>query len=92
MAKVCIVKNAYEADVKAVQVARAEEADLLVFVETAGAKALGDTRWFYAGSVFACTTKLFWTNPDDPKALKVFFVDDESEARWTREHPLRGGL
>ena len=92
MAMICVVKVAHQADVKAVKVDQADEADILVFVEKSGARALGDTRWFYAGSVFACTTKLFWADRDDGDALKVFFVDDESAARWTRDHTLRGRL
>jgi Family of unknown function (DUF6150) len=92
MAMIAFVKTAYEADVKAVKVAGAEEADILVFVHKSGAKAIGDAQWFYVGNVFVCTAKIFWAAPDDPAALKVFFVDDPSQARWVRDHPLRGQL
>jgi hypothetical protein len=91
MAKIYVVKQAYEADVVAAKVADPGEADILVFLEPGGAGALGDTLWFHAGK-FGATCKLFWTGRDDPKALKVFFVKERSEARWVRDHPLRGQL
>jgi hypothetical protein len=92
VAKIFVVERDYQADIKAVKVDRAEEADILVFVEKNGARALGDTRWFYVGGIFSCTAKVFWADRDYPGALKVFFVDEESEAKWTTEHPLRGQL
>ena len=91
MAKIHVVKHAYEADVVAAKVIDASEADILVFLEPGGARALGDTRWFYAGK-FQSTTKLFWAGRDDPNALKVFFVEEESQAKWVKDHVLRGQL
>jgi len=96
MAKIHVVKQAYEADVVAVKVVDEREADILVFVEPGGARAMGDTRWFYVGK-FQATTKLFWASPGDANvgeanALKVFFVNEESEAKWVKDHRLRGQL
>jgi hypothetical protein len=92
MAKIVLVKNAYEADVKAIKVASEHEADILVYMDKLGATALGDTRWYHVG-LFQATTKLLWVGADDPGALKVFFVEDASQARWvTEDHPLRGQL
>ena len=91
MAKIHVVSQAYEADVVAAKVDRADEADILVFLEPGGARALGDTRWFYAGK-FQSTTKLFWAGREDPNALKVFFVKEESQAKWVKDHVLRGQL
>jgi hypothetical protein len=92
MAKIVVVKNAYEADVKAIKVASEHEADILVFMDKLGATALGDTRWYLVG-LFQASTKLYWAAPDDPCDLKVFFVEDASQARWvTQDHPLRGRL
>lgn len=91
MAKIHVVKQAYEADVVAAEVADPGDADLLVFLDRGGAKALGDTRWCYAGK-FRATTKLFWADRSDANALKVFFVEEESQARWVKDHTLRGQL
>lgn len=90
MAKIFIVKRDYEADVKAVKVDSQDEADILVFVDKAGAKAIGDAHWYYVGSEFACTAKVFWAERDYPGAVKVFFVGEASEAKWIRDHPSRG--
>ena len=91
MAKIHLVRQAYEADVVALKVMDAGEADILVFVEPGGARAIGDTHWFYAGK-FQATTKLFWGGHRDAIALKVCFVKDESQAGWTKDHALRGQL
>lgn len=91
MAKIHVVKNAYEADVVAAKVLDAGEADILVFLDPGGARALGDALWCYA-SKFSSTSKLFWAGRDDPDALKVFFVKEESQAKWVKDHPLRGQL
>ncbi|MDQ2860371.1 MAG: DUF6150 family protein [Pseudomonadota bacterium] len=96
MAKIHVVKQAYEADVVAFKVLDEREADILVFVEPGGARAMGDARWFYVGK-FQATTKLFWASPEDvnvgdSNALKVFFVHEESEAKWMKDHVLRGQL
>jgi len=91
MAKIHVVKQAYEADVVAAKVVDPNEADIHVFLEPGGARALGDTRWFYAGK-FQATTKLFWAGREDPNALKVFFVEEESQAKWVKDHALRGQL
>lgn len=91
MAKIHIVRQAYEADVLAVKVGDPGEADIHVFLEAGGARALGDTLWFYAPK-FQATTKLFWATPGEAGALKVFFVAAESEAKWVKDHGLRGQL
>ncbi len=91
MAKIHLVKQAYEADVVALEVADREEADLLVFVQPSGARALGDALWFHAGK-FQSTVALFWAKLGEPHALKVCFVKEEIQAGWTRNHPLQGRL
>ena len=91
MAKIHVVRNAYEADVVAAKVLDAAEADIHVFLEPGGARALGDARWFYALK-FGATCKLFWAGRDDANALKVFFVKEESQAKWVKDHVLRGQL
>ncbi|MEO8925667.1 MAG: DUF6150 family protein [Caulobacteraceae bacterium] len=91
MAKIHVVKQAYEADVLAAKVDDPRDADILVFLEPGGARAIGDARWFYTAK-FQATTKLFWAGPEDAGALKVFFVEAESEAKWVKDHGLRGQL
>ncbi len=91
MAKIHVVKRAYEADVVAAKVVDPAEADILVFLDPGGARAIGDTLWSYAGK-FQATTKLFWAGREDPNALKVFFVEEASQAKWMKDHVLRGQL
>ena len=64
MAKVFVVKQDYQADVKCFKVDHEYQADLLVYVVDQDYKAKTDATWFYATNDYQATTKIYWVSQD----------------------------
>lgn len=90
MARIYQTNNMGEADVRVALVPR-DNADLLVHRVASWGLAHGDAQWCITRERQDATASVYFTSQGFAQ-LCISFVDQASEAGWTRPHRLKGCL
>lgn len=91
MATVCVVPE-YKAKVKIFKVAQPYQADLLVFVVEHSYQAKGDALWYMEKTPKSNTTTITWVTNPSKADIKVAFVNQAYQAKWSKPNNFQNRL
>ena len=92
MAKVYVVNQPWEADVKLFRVREEYLADLRVYITDEAWRAENDQIWFYVEQPWEASVSVFWVENEWEADIKVYFEEYEYQAGWNTSNPWQNRL